>query len=147
MHTQGTHYLYLLIVFAPEKWQVQNAKKVTNINLRIISKPYAHLQTMTNTLVKFQKNGLKTVGGVAHTRYLLLEGGTEPHNHGKPNTISPRFSSKRLGTTTGWIWFQYTQLYTVAILPVCIVSTFYAWSSGEKCCEKIKCLNTGEKEK
>ena len=38
-------------------------KKVTNINLRIISKPHAHLQTMTNlTPVKFQKDWHKTVG-------------------------------------------------------------------------------------
>ena len=32
------------------------------------------LQTMTNTPVKFQKDRRKTVGGVANTRYLLLEG-------------------------------------------------------------------------
>ena len=30
-------------------------------NLRIISKPNAYLQTMTKTLVKFQKNWYKTV--------------------------------------------------------------------------------------
>ena len=51
--------------------QVQIAKKVTKINLRIISKPYAYLQSMVTTSVKFQENRNKTVGGVAHTRYPL----------------------------------------------------------------------------
>ena len=46
-------------------------KKVSKINLRIISKPHAHLQSMMKTSVKFQKNWNKTVGGVAHTRYPL----------------------------------------------------------------------------
>ena len=50
---------------------VQNAEKVTKINLRIISKPHAYLQTMTKTPVEFQKDCHKTVGGVAHTRYPL----------------------------------------------------------------------------
>ena len=43
-------------------------KKVTKINLRIISKPHAYLQSMVTTSVKFQENRNKTVGGVAHTR-------------------------------------------------------------------------------
>ena len=51
--------------------KVQIAKIVSNINLRIISKPYAHLQSMMKTSVKFQKNWNKTVGGVVHTRYPL----------------------------------------------------------------------------
>ena len=46
-------------------------KKVSKINLRIISKPHAHLQCMMKTSVKFQNNRNKTVGGVAHTRYPL----------------------------------------------------------------------------
>ena len=46
-------------------------KNVSKINLRIISKPHAHLQSMMKTSVKFQKNWTKTVGGVAHTRYPL----------------------------------------------------------------------------
>ena len=41
------------------------------IDLRIISKPHAYLQTMTKTLVKFEKDCHKTAGGVAHTRYPL----------------------------------------------------------------------------
>ena len=50
---------------------------------------------MIKTPVKFQKDRHKTVEGVAHTRYLLLEGGWK---QGKPNTMSPLFSSKRRGT-------------------------------------------------
>ena len=41
---------------------------MTKIKLRIISKPYAYLPTMTKTPVKFQKETHKTVGEVAHTR-------------------------------------------------------------------------------
>ena len=44
---------------------------MTKINLRIISKPHPHLQTMTKTPAKFQKDRHKIVGGVAHTRYPL----------------------------------------------------------------------------
>ena len=56
---------------------------------------------MVKTSVKFQKNRNKTVGGVAHTRYILLkgmEGRTEGQNDGKPKNMSLRFSSKRRGT-------------------------------------------------
>ena len=76
--------------------QFKMQKKVTKINLRIISKLHTHLQTMTKAPVKFQKDRQKSVGEVAYTGYLLLEG---VQNHGKPNTMSPRFSSKRRGTT------------------------------------------------
>ena len=34
-------------------------------------KQYAHLQTMTEISVKFQRNPHKTVGGDAYTRYLV----------------------------------------------------------------------------
>ena len=47
---------------------------MTKKNLRIISKPHAYLQTMTKTSLKFRKNRHKTVGGVAHTRYLQYNG-------------------------------------------------------------------------
>ena len=47
------------------------ANKVSNNNLRIISKPHANFQTMTKTPVKCLNNRYKTVGGVAPTRYLL----------------------------------------------------------------------------
>ena len=51
--------------------RVQIAKTVTKINLRIIFKPHAYLQSMVTTSVKFQENRNKTEGGVAHTRYPL----------------------------------------------------------------------------
>ena len=44
---------------------------MTQINLRIISKPHAYLQSMVTTSAKFQENRNKTVGGNAHTRYPL----------------------------------------------------------------------------
>ena len=56
------------------KKKKKKKKKTTNINLRIISQLHARLQTMTKAPVKFQKDRHKTVGGAAHTRYLLLEG-------------------------------------------------------------------------
>ena len=85
-------------------------KKNEKINLRIISKPYAYLIRMVKTSVKFQKNRSKTVGGVAHTTYILyrgterrtdrrMDGQTDGQNDGKPKTMSLRFSSKRRGTT------------------------------------------------
>ena len=70
MRTQGTHYPFTLIVKMPEKWLSSNCGK-SNTKLRIISKPYAYVQTMPKTPVKFQKNQYKTVGGDAHTRYPL----------------------------------------------------------------------------
>ena len=68
---------------------------MTKLNLRIISKADAYLQTMTKTPIKFQNDQLVTVGVDVHTRYLLLGGGG---GDGKPNTMSPRFSSKMRGT-------------------------------------------------
>ena len=49
----------------------QTVKKVTKIDLRAISKCHAHLQSLTKTTVKFQKDWDKIVGGVALTRYLM----------------------------------------------------------------------------
>ena len=60
----------------------------------IISKPYAYLQTMTKTAVNFQKNRHKTVGGVAHLKYLLLYGDRRMESHER------QLSSKRRGTMT-----------------------------------------------
>ena len=57
---------------APEKWLSSKCEKSDNINLRIISNPHAHLQTMTKTPVKFSKDRHKSVEGVAHKMYLLL---------------------------------------------------------------------------
>ena len=42
--------------------------------MRIISKSHAYLQTMFKSLLKFQRNRHKTVGGVAHTRYSTVQG-------------------------------------------------------------------------
>ena len=47
----------------------QNRKQEQN--LRILSKAYLYLQTMTKTPVNFQKNRYKTIGGVAPTWYPL----------------------------------------------------------------------------
>ena len=44
---------------------------MTKINLRIISKSHAHLQSMVKTSVKFYKNLNITVGEVACTNYSL----------------------------------------------------------------------------
>ena len=99
-----TRYL-LLIVFEPKKWLSSKCKKVTKINLRIISKPHAHLQTMTKTPVKFQKDWLRTVGVDAYTMYLLLEGGTEPRNYGKPNVPSLFFEKVGDKKYTVWVLF------------------------------------------
>ena len=78
-------------------------KKMSKINLRIISKPHAHLQSKMKTSVKFQKNRNKTVEGVAHTMYILLWGEgaegrtygyTEGQKDGKPKTMSSAFLRK-----------------------------------------------------
>ena len=71
MRTQGTHYPFTLIVIMLEKWLSSTTEKVIKNNLRIISKSHAYLQTMFKSLVEFQRNQHKTVGGVAHTRYPL----------------------------------------------------------------------------
>ena len=62
-----THYLYTSIVFWPEKWLSSKWGKST----RIMSKPHAHLLTMTRTYVEFEKDRHTTVGGDAHIRYPL----------------------------------------------------------------------------
>ena len=61
---------FTFIVKMSEKMtKLKLRKKVSKINLRIISKSHAHLQSMIKTSVKLQKNQNKTVGGVACTRY------------------------------------------------------------------------------
>ena len=73
---------------------------MTKNDLRIISKPHAYLQTMTKTSVKFQMNQYKTVGGVAHTRYIhvVLKGEvkTEGRTEGRKaeNYVPPLFFEK-----------------------------------------------------
>ena len=94
-HTRYPLYIHTLVVFRPEKWLGLNAKKSEKINLRIISKPHAHLQTMPKIFGKFQKDRHKTIGGVAYTRYPLsihfggdwrMDGCTDEHS----NVIIPR---------------------------------------------------------
>ena len=47
------------------------------------------------TPVKFQKNWSKTVGGVAYTRYLLLEGGLKDgRKYEKPKRSGPKKETK-----------------------------------------------------
>ena len=40
-------------------------------NFRILKKQYAYLQTILKTLVKFQKDLPKTIGGVADTKMVV----------------------------------------------------------------------------
>ena len=50
-----------------------------------MSKQYAHLHAMAKTFVKFQNDWPKTVGGVALTSQLLMNGRTgEQTGHGTP---------------------------------------------------------------
>ena len=51
---------------------------------------------MSKTSVKFQKNRHKTVGGVAHTRYIVLKGGGEDGRKAK-NYVPPLFFEKAEG--------------------------------------------------
>ena len=71
LRIQCTLCQFTITIKMPEKRLSFNCEKVSKINLRIISKPLAHLQSMMKTSVKFQKNRNKTVGGVAHTMYPL----------------------------------------------------------------------------
>ena len=81
-------------------------KKVIKNNFRILKKTHAYLQTILKAPVKFQTDRTKTVGGVKGTRYLLKIRNHAPRttlhapratHHGKPKTVSLRFSS-----TTKW---------------------------------------------
>ena len=42
---------------------------MAKINLRITAKRHAHRQTLTKPPAKFQKDPVKTVGGVAFTKF------------------------------------------------------------------------------
>ena len=66
-YPQSNHFQYL----NARKMTKFKLRKKCQINLRIISKPHAHLQSMMKTSVRFQMNRNKTVGAVAHTRYPL----------------------------------------------------------------------------
>ena len=48
-----------------------NLQKRDKNNLRIISKPHAYIETMTKHRRSYERISIKTVGGVAPTRYPL----------------------------------------------------------------------------
>ena len=102
MIAQGTNCPFTFIVKMSEKMtiiiKVQIAKKVSKINLRIISKPHAHLQSIVKTSVKFQKNQNKTRRSCLHKVHTPIGGRKDGRNDGKPKAMSLCFSSKRRGT-------------------------------------------------
>ena len=51
-----------------------------------MSKQYAHLHAMAKTSVKFQNDWPKTVGGVALTSQLLMNGQTDERTNGRHGT-------------------------------------------------------------
>ena len=57
-------------------------------NLMIMSKPYAHLQTINKTFAKFQKDLNKIVGEVALTKYPLNTSMTKFTSCKKKNLMS-----------------------------------------------------------
>ena len=69
------HTMYLLSIHFhcqnTRKRSKLRKKKMSKINIRIISKSCAHLQSMVKIYVKFQINQDKTVGGFAHKKYPL----------------------------------------------------------------------------
>ena len=60
--------------YKPKNDEVRTAKNVTKMNLRITAKCHAHLQTLTKTPGKFQKDLANTIGGVAFTRFCDTDG-------------------------------------------------------------------------
>ena len=69
----------------------------------IVCKPHEHRKTMAKTPVKFQNNQHKTVDKVPG------------RNHGRPNIMSPRFSSKRRGKK------RYYSFALIRILTVILI--------------------------
>ena len=69
----GSRYL-LPICFCSIRTQkmskLKMQEKVVKNYFRILKKPHAYLQAILKALVKFQKDGTKTVGGVKGTRCL-----------------------------------------------------------------------------
>ena len=68
---------------------------------RILKKPHAYLQTILKTLVKFQKDRTKTVGGVKETKYPLKTRNHAPrathhapHPRKTKNSVPPLFFEK-----------------------------------------------------
>ena len=109
--TQGTYYLYTLVVFQHEKWLSSKCgKKFKKKNLRIVSKPLAHHQTMTKTPVKFRKDPHKTVGGVVHTRcpLKLIDARINARTHTRTwatlNALSPFYEWQWHRTHMHFVW-------------------------------------------
>ena len=65
---QSWQYLYALVEVEPKLIKFKRAKNVTKLNLRLTAKYHAHLQALTKTPAKFQKDLVKTIGTVAFTR-------------------------------------------------------------------------------
>ena len=68
LRSQGTYSISTLTMLEVKKVKAKNAKISEKNNFRIMKKSHAHLQTDIKLWVKFQKDWLKTVGGVALTR-------------------------------------------------------------------------------
>ena len=64
MHTRNP----LSLSKCSKNGEFQIAKKVKKINLRIISKPHAYLQSMVTTSVKFQENRNRKLSEELHTQ-------------------------------------------------------------------------------
>ena len=76
-HTEGvahTKYPLSIHIHCQNAWKRTklNLRKSVKINLRIISKPYAHIQGMVKTSVKFHKNRNNTVAEVVQKKVLKL---------------------------------------------------------------------------
>ena len=65
---EDTQCLYALVEVEPKITKFKLRKQSDKNNLRITAKPHAHLQTLTKTPAKFQKDPTKIVGGDALTR-------------------------------------------------------------------------------
>ena len=72
MRAEGTYSLYISVVLGPENSLLKMQKNVIKNNFRILKKQYAYFQTILKAPVKFEKDWLKTVGGVAGRGYILL---------------------------------------------------------------------------
>ena len=64
--------IHFCSIRARKKSKLKMQKKVIKNNFRILKKKYTYLQTILKVPVKFEKDWLKTVGGVAGRRYTLL---------------------------------------------------------------------------
>ena len=99
---KGPTNLYFISVNSRKTTKLKLPKKVIKINQKINIKPHAHVQSMVKTSVKFQMNRNNTAGGVAHIRYILLqgdrrtEGEKDGHTEGRKaeNYVPPLFPEK-----------------------------------------------------